>query len=88
MEKKEKKAFDISLFKRLLKFVKPYKLVFFGTLIFAIGLALSGAFRPYVLQKAIDEHVALKNYNGFLFFIVLMAALLIIEVICQLLFIY
>jgi len=88
MEKKKKEVFDTSLFKRLLQFVKPYKLVFFGTLIFAIGLALSGAFRPYVLQKAIDEHVALKNYDGFLFFVVLMAALLFVEVICQLLFIY
>ncbi len=88
MDKKEKKIFDTSLFKRLLQFIKPYKLVFFGTLIFVIGLAIFGAFRPYVLQIAIDEHVALKNYDGFMFYIVIMTVLLILEVICQLLFIY
>ena len=88
MENKEKKVFDISLFKRLLQYIKPYKLVFFGTLIYVIGLAIFGALRPYVLQQAIDEHVALKNYNGFLYFIIIMLVLLILEVVCQLLFIY
>ena len=66
MDNKEKKVFDISLFKRLLQYIKPYKLVFFSTLIYVIGLAIFGALRPYVLQQAIDEHVALKNYNGFM----------------------
>jgi len=88
MDKKEKKVFDLSLFKRLLRFIKPYRLVFFGTLIFAIGLAFSGAYKPYILKQAINEHVALKNYDGFMFYVVLMAVLLILEVICQLLFIY
>lgn len=88
MDKSEKKVFDISLFKRLLQFIKPYKLVFFSTLIFVIGLALFGAYRPYVLQIAIDEHVALKHYDGFMFYVVIMVVLLILEVICQLLFIY
>lgn len=88
MSKTEKKVFDLSLFKRLLQFIKPYKLVFFSTLIFVIGLALFGAYRPYVLQIAIDEHVALKNYDGFMFYVVIMGVLLILEVICQLLFIY
>ena len=88
MDNKEKKAFDISLFKRLLQYIKPYKLVFFGTLIYVIGLAIFGALRPYVLQQAIDEHVALKNYNGFMYFVIIMLVLLILEVICQLLFIY
>ena len=88
MENKEKKVFDISLFKRLLQYIKPYKLVFFGTLVYVIGLAVFGALRPYVLQQAIDEHVALKNYNGFMYFIIIMLVLLILEVVCQLLFIY
>jgi subfamily B ATP-binding cassette protein MsbA len=88
MEKIKKKAFDLSLFKRLLQFIKPYKLVFFGTLIFAIGLAFFGALRPYILQKAIDDHVALKQYEGFMFFVIAMIVLLILEVISQLLFIY
>ena len=46
MDKKDKKVFDVSLFKRLLQYIKPYKLVFTGTLIFVIGLAVFGALRP------------------------------------------
>ena len=88
MDKKDKKVFDVSLFKRLLQYIKPYKLVFTGTLIFVIGLAVFGALRPYVLQQAIDEHVALMNYDGFMFYVLVMLALLILEVISQLLFIY
>jgi ATP-binding cassette subfamily B multidrug efflux pump len=88
MDKKDKKVFDVSLFKRLLQYIKPYKLVFTGTLIFVIGLAVFGALRPYVLQQAIDEHVALKNYDGFMYYVLIMLALLILEVISQLLFIY
>jgi len=84
----KKKVFDISLFKRLLRFIKPYKLVFFGTLLFVIGLALFGALRPYVLKIAVNDYVALKHYNGFVFYIAIMLGLLILEVICQLLFIY
>ncbi|MFC4720781.1 ABC transporter ATP-binding protein [Geojedonia litorea] len=87
-EIKDKKAFDLSLFKRLLQFIKPYKWVFIGTLIFAIGLALFGALRPYILQVAIDEHVAVNHYDGFMFYVVAMIVLLVLEVVSQLLFIY
>ncbi|RYH72250.1 ABC transporter ATP-binding protein [Flavobacteriaceae bacterium 144Ye] len=88
MSKKGADVFDIKLFKRLLKFVKPYKLVFFGTLIFVIGLSVFGVFRPKVLQLAIDTKIALQEYDGFLFYIIIMIALLVLEVISQLLFIY
>jgi len=85
---KKKKVFDASLFKRLLYYIKPYKLVFVISLVCVIGLAVFGALRPYVLQQAIDKHVALKQYDGFLLYIIAMVALLILEVISQLLFIY
>jgi len=88
MSKKGADVFDIKLFKRLLKFVKPYKLVFFGTLFFVIGLSVFGVFRPKVLQLAIDTKIALQEYDGFLFYIIIMITLLVLEVISQLLFIY
>ncbi|WP_299336130.1 ABC transporter ATP-binding protein [uncultured Psychroserpens sp.] len=88
MENKKTKAFDLTLFKRLLHYIQPYKLVFSGSLLCVIGLAVFGALRPLVLQKAIDNHIALKEYDGFLFYIIAMLVLLILEVISQLLFIY
>ncbi|WCO02440.1 ABC transporter ATP-binding protein [Psychroserpens ponticola] len=83
-----KKVFDVSLFKRLLQYIKPYKLVFFISLVCVVGLAVFGVLRPLVLQKAIDDHVILKEYEGFLFYIIAMLVLLVLEVTSQLLFIY
>ena len=88
MEKKEKKIFDVSLFTRLLQYIKPYRTVFTISLFCVIGLALFGAFRPYVLKEAIDIKIANKEYNGFVIYMVVMLTLLILEVISQLLFIY
>jgi ATP-binding cassette, subfamily B, multidrug efflux pump len=83
-----KHIFDTNLFKRLLDYVKPYKLVFIGSLFLVIGLAVFGAARPYVVQMAIDDQVSQRQYTGFVLLIVVMLVLLILEVVCNLLFIY
>ena len=88
MTDKKKKIFDVSLFTRLLKYIKPYRTVFIISLFCVVGLAVFGAFRPYVLKEAIDVKIANKEYNGFVIYMVIMLALLIFEVISQLLFIY
>ena len=66
MSKNKEQVFDISLFKRLLIYIKPYKLIFFSVLIAVILIALSGAIRPKILQLAIDENIATKTVAGFL----------------------
>jgi subfamily B ATP-binding cassette protein MsbA len=83
-----KHIFDTNLFKRLLDYVKPYKLVFIGSLFLVIGLAVFGAARPYVVQMAIDEQVSQKQYTGFVLLVIVMLVLLLLEVVCNLLFIY
>ncbi|MBT8325053.1 MAG: ABC transporter ATP-binding protein/permease [Winogradskyella sp.] len=88
MTEQKKKIFDISLFKRLLKYIQPYKGIFAISLICVLGLAVFGALRPYVLEQAIDVQIANKQYEGFVAYIAIMAGLLILEVISQLLFIY
>ncbi|OIQ29558.1 MAG: antibiotic ABC transporter ATP-binding protein [Bacteroidetes bacterium MedPE-SWsnd-G2] len=88
MSKKGTSVFDVELFKRLLDYVKPYKMIFMGSLLFVIGLALFGALRPIVLREAIDQKIALQEYDGFLWYIIAMIGLLVLEVVCQLLFIY
>jgi len=86
---KKKKIFDVSLFKRLLKYIKPYRGIFAVSLVCVFGLAIFGAVRPYVLKEAIDvQLIEHKAYNGFVLYILAMLGLLILEVICQLLFIY
>ncbi|WP_338733222.1 ABC transporter ATP-binding protein [Mangrovimonas cancribranchiae] len=85
---KTNKIFDLKLFKRLFKFIKPYHKVFIGVLLAVILLALFGAARPYILQQAIDNNIATKTFEGFLPYILIMGGLLLGEVICQLLFIF
>ncbi|RXJ45559.1 ABC transporter ATP-binding protein [Gelidibacter gilvus] len=86
--KKKTIVYDVSLFKRLMQYIKPYKLVFAMTLLFVTGLAIFGALRPYVLQQAIDNQIEVQKYDGFMYYIIIMIVLLLLEVICQLLFIY
>ena len=88
MSKQKENIFDLGLFKRLLTFIKPYRWVFYGTLFAVIGLAIFGALRPLVLQQAIDTNIAAQVVKGFRFYILIMLALLVLEVITQLLFIY
>ena len=88
MSKEKEQVFDVSLFKRLLIYIKPYKLVFFGVLFSVILIAVSGALRPKILQLAIDSNIATKTVEGFLPYVVLMGIMLIFEVIFQLLFIF
>lgn len=88
MKKPKSKVFDAQLFKRLLHYIKPYTGFFILALTTVIGLAVFGALRPKVLQLAIDQNIEQKFEPGFLKYILLMLGLLILEVSCNLLFIY
>ena len=81
-------AFDAPLFKRLLHYIKPYRGVFILSLMTVIGLAVFGALRPKVLQLAIDQNIEQRFEPGFFKYILLMLGLLVLEVTCNLLFIY
>jgi subfamily B ATP-binding cassette protein MsbA len=88
MTKAKKNVFDVTLFKRLLIYIKPYRWVFIASLFAVIGLAVFGAIRPKILQSAIDDNVYNKLEEGFLFSIVIYGGLLLLEVISNLVFIY
>ncbi|MCK5400646.1 MAG: ABC transporter ATP-binding protein [Flavobacteriaceae bacterium] len=88
MVKTKENIFDLSLFKRLFAFINPYRVVFYGTLLAVVGLAIFGALRPLVLQQAIDNNIATQEVEGFLIYIIAMLVLLVLEVTTQLLFIY
>ena len=88
MKNSKNTAFDAPLFKRLLHYIKPYRGVFILSLMTVIGLAVFGALRPKVLQLAIDQNIEQRFEPGFFEYLVLMLGLLILEVTCNLLFIY
>ena len=82
------KAFDIKLFKRLLAFTHPYRGIFFFVAFAAITMAALSALRPHLLELAIDQSIVTKDGDQFLFYVIMMLVVLVLEVAFQLSFIY
>jgi len=79
---------DVGLFKRLMVFVKPYRITFSFVLLAAVLLSGFSTLSPYLLKITIDDYITLKDYDGMLVLIALMTATLLLEVIFQFMFIY
>ena len=82
------KAFDTRLFKRILKYTKPYQLRFNGVIIFAISLSIFAALRPYLLKQTVDGYIATQDQHGLLLYVSLMGIVLLLEVFSQFYFVY
>ena len=82
------KAFDTRLFKRILKYTKPYKFRFNGVIIFAISLSIFAALRPYLLKQTVDGYIATQDQHGLLLYVSLMGIVLLLEVFSQFYFVY
>jgi ABC-type multidrug transport system fused ATPase/permease subunit len=82
------KAFDTHLFKRILKYTKPYKKRYYGVVMFAILLSVFAALRPYLLKQTVDDYIAPKDENGLLLYISMMGIVLLLETLSQFYFVY
>ncbi len=82
------KAFDTQLFKRLMRYASPYKKRLYFAAFAAIMLSLCSALSPYYMKNAIDIGITKKSPDDLIFFITLMAIVLLGQVVFQLLFIY
>ena len=88
MSKKKENIFDYQLFKRLFEYIKPYKTIFLGLVALVILLAGLSTAAPYITKFAIDDSIEPKEAKGFLFYIIIMFVVLLLQTIFQLLFIY
>ena len=70
------KVYNVTLFKRLLRYIKSYRSIFIISIISVFGLSIFGALRPVVLEKIVDENLTASNYNFFVEYIILMISLL------------
>lgn len=82
------KAFDTRLFKRILKYTKPYQLRFRGVVAFAISLSVFAALRPYLLKQTVDGYIKTHDQQGLLLYISLMGIVLLAEVFSQYYFVF
>ena len=79
---------DVSLFKRLMQYVRPYRFTFVFVLTAAILLSVFSTLNPYLLKITVDDYITLKDYDGMLVFIGIMTGVLFLEVFFQFSFIY
>ena len=79
---------DVSLFKRLMRYVRPYRFTFIFVLTAAILLSVFSTLNPYLLKITVDDYITLKDYDGMLVFIGIMMGVLFLEVFFQFSFIY
>jgi len=79
---------DVSLFKRLMRYIRPYRFTFVFVLTAAILLSVFSTLNPYLLKITVDDYITLKDYDGMLIFIGIMIGVLFLEVFFQFSFIY
>src|SRR5690606_1544430 len=88
MDKDTGNAFDFRLFRRLLRHVKPYILTFYGVALAAILLSGFAVLTPILVGEIVDNAITNRDSDKLLMLILAMSAVLLGEVISQLLFNY
>ena len=82
------KAFDTNLFKRILKYTKPYKMRYYGVILFAFSLALFASLRPFLLEITVDSYIKTASKSGLLTYVIIMGVMLLLETLSQFYFVY
>lgn len=75
--------------KKVMQYTKPYQSRFNWVIIWAVLLSIFAATRPYIFGYAIDNHLkTAEDKSDFIFFVSLMAIILVAEVVMQFFFTY
>ncbi|MFT4757388.1 MAG: ATP-binding cassette subfamily B multidrug efflux pump, partial [Vicingaceae bacterium] len=77
------KAWDVKLFQRVFKYVKPYNKQFYFTAFLVVILAVLSPIRPYLIQYMIDDKVAASDLIGVRNITLLLIGIMIVEAIIQ-----
>ncbi|MCR9017321.1 ABC transporter ATP-binding protein [Aquiflexum gelatinilyticum] len=86
LEKENIKSGDIidaQVLKKLYEFVKPYQGRFYFLVFLTIAMAVLAPTRPYFIQIAIDDYVAIGDSKGLLNIIYLLIVLLLLQSLVQ-----
>ena len=74
---------DIQVLKRLFKFVQPYLGHFYFLIFLTVLLGVLAPIRPLLIQQALDNEVAVGDYEGLVNMIIILIGLLILQAIVQ-----
>jgi len=85
---KTKVPFDFKLLSRVLAFVKPYRMLFYGSIVFSILLGLFSIARPIIIEHIVDNFIVDADPEMLLNYSLVMFGLLFFEAIFQFVFMY
>jgi len=74
---------DFKVLGRLMAFVKPYKFRFVSVIILTVVLGVMSPLRPILIQYTLDNDVVNGDYDGMVFMMIVLIALLIVQSIAQ-----
>ena len=77
------KAWDLKLFQRVFKYVRPYRKEFYFTALLVVILAILAPIRPFLIQYMIDEKVSISDIEGVRNITLLLIGVMIFEAIIQ-----
>lgn len=72
-------AFNFSLLKRVMAYVRPYRAIFIWSVLLTILLAAIAPVRPMLVGYTLDQHILKGNYSGLLNITILMLVLLVLQ---------
>ena len=73
----------MKVLRQLYTYLKPYQKQFYFLVFLTLALAILAPARPYLIQIAIDEHVAIGDAAGLLKIIYVLVVLMVIQAIAQ-----
>ena len=85
---KKEHIIDVKLLSRVMRFVKPYKVVFFVSIFFSISLGILSVSRPIIIEYTVDHFIIGADPEMLLKYTLIMIGLLLLESIMQFLFMY
>jgi ATP-binding cassette subfamily B protein len=77
------KAYDAKLMKRLLAYVKPYKMYVIFAILLNIIVAALGPLRPYLTKIAVDDYIFNSDYYGLLYISLALFGTLMLQAVIQ-----
>ena len=83
-----KKIFDLGLMRRLLRYARPYRRLFYISVALAILLAAIAPVRPYLIQITVDRYIASNLLQMVIWITVIQVGILLIETLMRFSFSY
>ncbi|MBL7828504.1 MAG: ABC transporter ATP-binding protein [Saprospiraceae bacterium] len=84
----ETKKFNYSLFRQVMRMMRPYKRIFYLTAFLTVVLAPMAVLRPKLLQVMVDDYITPGDVPGMTMLACIILGLLILEVVLRYFFLY